>query len=348
MPILESNDVGLAVHKITTQQSMLAGHKTDPLIRAIIGDMLDPGYITRDEQKLPTFSRLRTDMEGQSFQHDLIKPEAGYQRAVTTAQQMATVTPDTSEKYGQARFSLTLFPINEHISKKKVKQITDSMRQGKGSVLEAEVVRITRKIHKTIATALVSPTTNTATDLESGGLVYAIDADNDYGGVLRSDASGELFRGVVTNLTPAPYNGNLSLELLSLAQGQCSDNGGNPRLVVCGLAIWSKLKRLVEQEAQSGAATIDGNALALGKPHFVYSGMVFVHSPYIAADVVIGVDPDSVVTFAEFPGLGAGDFQWIDNPATQASWLYKSQIYFCPIVENPSWNFKFTGALDIV
>jgi len=348
LPILEYNDVGLAVHKITTQTSLLAGHKADPLTRAIFGDVIDPGYVRGDEQKLPTFAKVRTDMEGQTFQHDLIKPEDGYDRATTTAQQMAANTPDTTEKYGQARFNLTLFPINEHIAETKVKQITDTMRQGKGSVFETEVTRISRKVHKTVARALVSPTINTSKDLVSGGLVYGIDAANDYGGVLRSDASGELFRGVVTNLTPAPHNGNISLELITQAQGQCADNGGSPKLVVCGLAIWAKLKRLVEQEAQSGASTIDGNALALGKPHFVYSNMVFVHSPHIAADVIIGVDPDSVITFAEFPGLGVNDFTWMKNPNTQASWLYKSHIYLCPIVENPSWNFKFTGALDVV
>ncbi|HAY15189.1 MAG TPA: hypothetical protein PLB31_05350 [Fimbriimonadaceae bacterium] len=348
MPILTYQDIGLSVHKITTQNSMLAGHKSDPVVRAVLGDLLDPGYVEKDDQKLPTFSRLRTDTDGQSFQHDLIKPEAGYNRAVTTAQQMAALVPDTTEKYGQARFNLTLFPINEHIAEKKVEQITDAMRQNKGSIFEAEVVRITRKIHKTIATALMSPTINTSTDLESGGLVYAIDAANDYGGVLRSDASGELFRGVVTNLTPAPNSGNISLELITQAQGQCADNGGSPKLVVCGLAIWSKLKRLVEQEAQSSAATMEGSELALGKPHFVYSGMTFVHSPYIAADVVLGIDPNSLITFAKFPGLGEGDFTWMPNPVTEASWLYKARMYFCPIVENPSWNFKFTGALDVV
>jgi len=348
LPALTYADIGLSVHKITTQKSMLAGHKSDPVVRAILGDLLDPGFVEPDKQQLPTFSRLRTDTEGQSFQHDLIKPEAGYNRAVTTAQQMATLVPDTTEKYGQARFNLTLFPINEHISEKKVTQITDTMRQGNGSIFEAEVIRITRKIHKTIATALMSPTINTGTDLESGGLVYAIDAANDYGGVLRSDASGELFRGVVTNLTPAPNNGNISLELITRAQGQCADNGGSPKLVVCGLDIWSKLKRLVEQEANSGAASMTDTSLALGKPHFVYSGMVFVHSPYIAADVILGVDPESLITFARFPGLNAGDFTWMINPNTEASWLYKANMYFCPIVENPSWNFKFTGALDVV
>ncbi len=348
MPAVTFNDVGLALHRIATLHSLKNGWLYDPLLRAIFGDMLEPGDVgDKTRPTLPKFARVDDEIDGELFRYDLMKAQAGYDRSATIADQMGARSVDTSDKYAKATFEPTMFPIGEDIAVSKLEKITAQMRQNKGDLAALEAKRILNRIQITLVRALLSTTTNTSADCLSGGLPYGIDAANTYGTVDRSDSTGAMFRGQVLDLDNVTDNSILTLDHLTAMQAACDSTVGSVSLVVCGRAIWAKLARKVESLAGQGAATMGGNELMVGKPHFQYRGMTFIHSPYIAADMVLGLCPESIHTKVKLPSLDEGSFQWERNQTTKASYLYQSEIYFCPVVEVPGANFKILSADNV-
>lgn len=348
MPALTFNDVGLALHNICTKYSLLNGWTYDPLLRAIMGDRLEPGDVgDKSRPDLPRFARVDTEFDGEVFRYDLMKAQSGYTRAAAPSDRIAARSLDTTDKYAPATFLPTMFPIGEDVDAMKVERITAQMRQGKGDLLELEAKRILNRTQITFIKALLSTTTNANTDLVSGGLPFGIDAANTYGGVDRSDATGAMFRGQVLDLDNVTDTEILTLDHLTEMQAAADSTVGSVSLVVCGRAIWAKLARKVEVLAGQGASAMSGDTLMVGKQHFTYRGMTVIPSPWITANMVLGLCPESIHIKAKLPSLDEGSYTWSRNQGTNASWLYQSEILLSCVVEVPGANFKILNAEDV-
>lgn len=345
---LTPNDVGLALHNICTKHSLKNGWLNDPLLRCVFGDLLEPGDVDdKTRPDMPRFARVDDEFDGQVYRYDLMRAQSGYGRAATSADRLANRTVNNAENFAPATFEPTIFPIGEDIDAMKVERITKQVRQGKGDLLQLEAQRIMNRVQITMARALLSTTINTSADLVSGGLPWGIDAANTYGTVNRSDASATVFRGQVLDLNNVTDLSTLTLDHLTSMQAAVDSTVGSTKLVVCGRAIWSRLKRRVETLAGMGAATMSQDTLMVGKPHFVYSGMTFIHSPYIQADMLLGLCPESIHVKAKLPSLDEGSYTWQRNPLTNASWIYQSEILLSVVVEVPGANFKIINATNV-
>lgn len=167
-----------------------------------------------------------------------------------------------------------------------------------------------------------------------GGWPFAIETDNTYGTIDRTDNANADFRGNVTTST-----GTLTLAKIRNAQNEAIVDGGMPKVGISGTTVYGTVQGLVEAYSQ---VVYDGSEWSdFGGVHFSYGGIKFVLDQRAPSGELGLLDPTSWHFYESTNGMTTKGI--MVDPSKKAAYVLPWTAWVGFICEAPSHNARLVG-----
>lgn len=242
-----------------------------------------------------------------------------------------------ADRIGGYSFDLTHYPYQYGIPESEVVKVAGS--ESKSASLLADYGQIViGSWENTVGTALAGVDIQANATL--GGWQFPVDDGNTYAtyGVTRTDAGNVNFRCSYINAA----TGELTLKKVDYANTLCINAGGSPDLLVCGAAVYTKLKAEVESYSHIVG---DQTWSSFGGSYVQFGNVKLVLDAYATSTVAGLLDSSTFTFYLNEQGFQTG-FQ-------KADWLVSGYIisvdaWAALLCKMPKANAKFLGCSTVI
>ena len=277
------------------------------------------------------FQRLKK-ISGKKIEVKLLGKLASPGTVADGSAEVATETlTHTTDYWGAAEFDLAHYVYKHPVPHSELMRFMGDEAKT-ASYLDEVFQLVMLSYEKVWATALSTAAAPSRTVL--GGWNFAVDDDNTYGTIDRTDSTNADFQGVVKAST-----GDLTLPKIHTEMDNVRVNGGRVSLGVAGATVYGKIRQLIQPYTQ---VTYDKDWTEFGGEHIRYAGVSFTLDPDCPTQTLGLLEPESWLLYMDkdtaFTSSGL-----VHDISRVSTHVLPTEFWMQLICKSPNHNARMEG-----